>query len=886
VRAWLRSWGVSLRLARRGMLRAKGRSLLIIAMIGTPVMALAFAAVTYDTFKLTHDEKMARAMGTSDAIASWFDDRSLDDTSTPTGPQPPPTAKTDDRLLALLPAGSKVVRFSTGGSVVRAQTATGVGRLTSSYLPVGDPAATGMVKIVDGTAPKTDDEISITEAAAGRLGAKVGSKVKLLDPAGEFTVTAIVVIPDDLNEFIVFRPGVLQRQADAKVGGYWLVDLPEGVAPDLPKLRHAGVGLQLRTDQDAVGPAPDTSSTLKLATIAIGLTIFEVVLLCGPAFAVGGRRRQRELALVAANGGTAQQLRRVTQADGIVLGLAGAAGGILLGVPLAIAARPFVEEHLVDRLAGSLRFYPAALGAAVVLAVVTGLLASLVPAFTAARQNVVAALAGRRGITRSRRRWIVLGVVLTAIGGSIAVLGALSVLAEMILAGLVIGQLGLVVLTPSLIGLLGRFGGSLPLTARIALRDTARNRSSAAPAISAVMAVVAGSVMIGIYYYSTQVRQEQQYQMRMPLGYAALGLQSPDAAGHPLDDAQVAQLTSRAAATLPVDRTAVLQTVECGKENQANCDLVPRWPESARCPYDSLPAPGPEREKALADRRCQSQVLISGAVGKTLVDDGTNLAILTGAHGDDLARAQAVLRSGGMVVAEPLLVHDGLVDVLVQRSDGEPGKDDLFTLPGYALTSGVAGFGTVVGPAGLTGHGLAAERGMMLVATTRMPTTAEVDAFDQAAQDINPSSWVSYEAGPGRPDADLGLIVLALASAIVTLAATAVVTGLAAADGRADLTTLAAVGASPRVRRFMSLSQSGVIAGLGTVLGLVAGAAGAYAMIFAINRSTLERSWPGPDPLPLAAPWLMVVGALIVPLIAMLGAGLLTRSRLPIERRA
>jgi putative ABC transport system permease protein len=273
-------------------------------------------------------------------------------------------------------------------------------------------------------------------------------------------------------------------------------------------------------------------------------------------------------------------------------------------------------------------------------------------------------------------------------------------------------------------------------------------------------------------------------------------------------------------------------------------------------------------------------------VGTVVVDDGANLAMLTGGHGDDLARAQAVLRSGGIVVADPLLLHDGRIDLAVQRPDAGPGKDAAFSLPGYALTSGVPGFGAVVGPTGLAGHGLSAERGVLLVSTTRMPTVAEIDAFNEAALDVNPVSWVSYESGPGRPETDLSLIVLALASAIVTLAATAVVTGLAAADGRADLTTLAAVGASPRVRRFMSLSQSGVIAGLGTALGLVAGAAGAYAMIFAINRSMLAQRWPDVEPLPLATPWLLLAGALVVPLIAMLGAGLLTRSRLPIERRA
>jgi hypothetical protein len=42
-----------------------------------------------------------------------------------------------------------------------------------------------------------------------------------------------------------------------------------------------------------------------------------------------------------------------------------------------------------------------------------------------------------------------------------------------------------------------------------------------------------------------------------------------------------------------------------------------------------------------------------------------------------------------------------------------------------------------------------------------------------------------------------------------------------------------------------------------------------------------------PDPMPIAIPWTnFLVSLIVVPLVAMLGAGLLTRSRLPSERRA
>jgi putative ABC transport system permease protein len=56
-------------------------------------------------------------------------------------------------------------------------------------------------------------------------------------------------------------------------------------------------------------------------------------------------------------------------------------------------------------------------------------------------------------------------------------------------------------------------------------------------------------------------------------------------------------------------------------------------------------------------------------------------------------------------------------------------------------------------------------------------------------------------------------------------------------------------------------------------------------VLFTLNQRYAD-TWPEPLPYPIGIPWLNVVVALIVvPGIAMLGAGLLTRSRLPIERR-
>ena len=76
-----------------------------------------------------------------------------------------------------------------------------------------------------------------------------------------------------------------------------------------------------------------------------------------------------------------------------------------------------------------------------------------------------------------------------------------------------------------------------------------------------------------------------------------------------------------------------------------------------------------------------------------------------------------------------------------------------------------------------------------------------------------------------------------------------------------------------------------LVAGLGSLLGTAAGLGGSVAVLIALKRGYADL-WPAPTPYPIAVPWRNVgIAVLVVPLVAMLGAGLLTRSRLPIERR-
>jgi putative ABC transport system permease protein len=160
-----------------------------------------------------------------------------------------------------------------------------------------------------------------------------------------------------------------------------------------------------------------------------------------------------------------------------------------------------------------------------------------------------------------------------------------------------------------------------------------------------------------------------------------------------------------------------------------------------------------------------------------------------------------------------------------------------------------------------------------LIDTTREPTEREIDRAQGQIERLGGDMYLMVERG-FTDQVGLGLLALLAASAIVTFGASGIATGLALAESRPDMSTLAAVGAAPRVRRVLSMAQAGTIAGLGAGLGVLAGLVPAIAVISAR------------DDFPLVIPW-PTLGAtvVVVPALAALCAGLFTRSRLPLERR-
>jgi putative ABC transport system permease protein len=899
-------WPTALRVARREAQRARGRSLLVVAMLGLPVAALAFAAAYTDTFALTPAERAERLMGTAQAVmVGPFDGPVHQDPtdlalSGPTGPAPSPARPAEppsvERLQALLPPGTRAIRDQTGTILVR--TTAGSGDLGTRVLDYADPLARGILRQLTGRAPANPNEVALTPAAARRVGAGVGGTVRLADGSHTFRVVGTVEDPTDLEATTLVLPtapppGTL---SDDRGELRWLVATPGPLTwAQVKQLNtHGLVAVSRHVLAHPPSQAeryPEFTGGNRFAAavpgLLGGLAMLEIILLAGPAFAVGARRRRRDLALVAAAGGSPAHLRRIVLADGVVLGGVAAALGTGLGVAVAAAGRPLLEEHLLHSRSGGFRVFPVALAGLAGLAVATGLLAALVPAWVSSRQDVVTALAGRRGITRSRRRWVVLGVALAAAGAAVSAAGAARSQATVILAGLFVAELGLVLCTPAFVGLVARLGGVLPLAPRIALRDTSRNRTAAAPAISAVMAAVVGSLTVGVMLTASTERARDDYRSVTRPGDVVLDRTGKIGRGRPVPAPAVAGLRH----TMPVEQVRRIGLPCEIKE----CAVRPRISAIQQCPYSPEVLrrdPTPDEQRAARhDARCDGlgglyryfQYSVTDTF--TLVVDPDAVGAVTGLEAEDAERAAAALRAGKVVVDHPRYLHHSQVTLTittVNLFEKDKGKTRTVTTPGFVLPHRPRAPITLMTWQTARSLGLRAAASMVLATTGRMPTVAEQDRLQAA---LGNTAGVYVERGPRQRSDSRSLLLLAIVAGVITLGAAAIATGLAAADGRADLSTLAAVGAAPRVRRGLSLSQSGVIAGLGSLLGALAGLGGAIAVLFALNRGYADM-WPAPTPYPVTVPWINLgVALLLVPVVAMLGAGLLTRSRLPIERR-
>jgi putative ABC transport system permease protein len=723
--------------------------------------------------------------------------------------------------------------------------------------------------------PDRTGEVAISQAIAER-GLGVGDPLEVTRDDVPLTVVGVLTtVGESGDPFLVLPPGSAELLPDRSTE--FFASVPAGLDwPAVQELNAQGLAVVSRDVVLDPPPAAETvppgwadagysdlaAEQVAVLTLIVAALVLQVVLLAGPAFAVGLRRQRRGLALLAASGGTPADLRRAVLASGLVLGGAAALAGALLGVGLARLGAAVIEDRTTYTL-GPFEVPPLDVLGVVLVGSLAGLAAAYVPARQAARTDVVTTLTGRRGQVRSSWRLPVVGVLVAAAGLALTVLGARGT--ELAVAGgAVLLVVGVVLTTPWLVGLLAPLAGRLPVAGRLAVRDATRNRTRTAPAVAAVMATVAGITTLAIGSASDSAQGRRDYVPQLAMGTALISASDVDQRGW----------------------AALARTVERQVPGRPVAELrAPAWnDQDPRVVWFVRPgATGPLVESAWSDM----SGVFSPATGQIALLDEAGMAAMTSAEVRDAAVAG--LRSGRAVVFGTGVVEDGRVTVEVTRPTGTtPESLARVELPAVEIappggTRQVLVPGSVVVPPALADRiPVDFTLSNLLIGSPEQPVTAaEETRLREAVTALTSESGVYVERG-WSDDLWVARLLLVVVGGALVLIATLTATGLAVADARPDHATLAAIGAAPRTRRLMAMGSAAVIGLFGAVLGVLAGLAPGIAVAYPL---TSDDYGMGADPV-VVVPWgLLAAVAVGVPLLAVLVTGLAVRSRMPMASR-
>ena len=878
---WWTGWRPALRIAWRDALRHRGRSILVLVMISLPVLAVSAAAVIIKTAEVTGIEGAVRVLGAADARirtegrgpvlqgadpsrGEWISLGELDIDD--------PIGESDVR--AVLGEDARLVPIAQGWSAARL--GERVINFATTGVDLSDPLAEGLFDLESGHLPEAPGEVVVNDALL--------DKGLALGDALEVDGTTLRIVGSGRDATVRDTPVVFGAFADLPGDSTnvreWLVGAGPVPWAQVRELNQVG---GLVTSRAVLADPPDIASMAEqmgydtgqneiyaVVVLIIVMALIEVVLLAGPAFAVGARRHARTLALIAASGGTPAQARRVILGSGVVLGLVASALGLVVGIVAGWALLPVIQHYQGDWF-GPFELPWLYLAAIVAFGLVSAILASVVPAWLASRQDVVAVLAGRRGDRRPRASTPVVGLVLLAVGTAASAYGAVTSDngngALWIAASAIVSVLGMILVVPVVVSVLARLSGRMPLTSRYAARDAARHRTRTVPAVAAVAATVAGVVALGIANASDELENEKTYTPQAVMGTGLVswgpdvlpGEEAPD----PGPVWERIEEAVRAAAP-DVEITAVRGVEEMYDPNGYTTFYVrtPDGTDEASC---CLSVYGP----SIAVANAAAELGLDGEAAEA-VDRA-------------LTAGRAVVFTGTLDQEADVAIRgetwdEDMTEPEVETSDAFPAQ-----LVGWDETDTAADVESA--PAGaILPTALADELGLPVV-TTSLRLTGDLDRatatrIDERVQGAETGTSLYVERGYQRSqDAVIVLLVLGALGGVLMLGGTLTATFLALSDARPDLATLSAVGAAPRTRRRVAAAYALVIG----VVGAVFGAGVGFIPGIAISRPLTSFSDDGPY---LAIPWLLIaVIVLALPLLTAVVVGLTARSRLPLVAR-
>lgn len=796
----------------------------MLAVIGTPVVAVAFTLTLFASTIPTREQR----------LSSWFTDADLRAVERPGAPETDPGG--------LLPPGTRAIPVREVSAYVERP-----GRRVQfllSDLPVADPITRNRLVLSAGRLPTRTGEVAMSETLLDQLDAVIGRRIWLTEPGVSLVVTGTVT-----NPMAADRLEAVASSADipAATPRTWLVDsgsidarLIEG------HLREAaGDGTFEIYRREALLKTIPRDRRPDLTVLVAGALLVVTALVAAAAFATAARRHVGTFALLTANGAEPRELRFLLVCQAGVLGAVAALGGTLLGLVGAALLSPRLE-HLANRTSVDVRLPAAALVTVATAAVIGSIAASIVPAWRAGQRDVTHSLVA----PRQPQQWVsALGLGLFGaglgwlwLGGSVTDEPNRALLGAGGLAALVGGAF----MTPAVLRLSERLGRRLPVPLRIATRDAARSTSRVAPTTAAGMAAIALAIAMLTVTASRDSYQRAGY---VPtLGPDQLRVESLDPL---LAPSRIEAVATKVADVVPGSVATPIRVASAHPDVDRSQWVVASgaMPTATGQARQGLVALADERVlRVLGAPPATLSALRDGkvvALGAPRVADGSvQLRIPIWTHADESGASETAHADGkaGYRHERPIREADRVVSLPAVTVDA-PARS---AVPLYLASKEV-----------LTSAGLSTSLESWLLRSAAPLDDRSISAARDLAG-VGSGVYVTVEEPPAD-DSAFRRLLAALGVGFATVIA-GLATALAAAENRRVMCLLDAVGISPRSRRLMVASQASSLSVVALASGVPIGLVSTVAALVAY------------DTYPVVLPWLefaVVIGAgILLPTLA------------------
>ena len=942
---WLRPWLAVLRLARHDAGRHRARTILATLLVALPIAALVGGTVLTQSAVPSRDLAIA---GIPDGVQAVVTATAVTQTGPPFPqiPEGTPGPWMDDisqvpagamELSGILPAGNSLLQFwnsprllATTGLGLRPgeQNTAGSGaiesvdlaKITTATLQEADAEALSLLvpAISSGGLPSGTDEMMVTSALADTLGIAAGDVISWVAPPfngwmgtdgriGEavqdsqrgYAISGIVESEESQAWALAGWISTMAAASPAGVDGHWLVVGDQPVtwaqAKELNKLQAFAVSRHVLENYPASGelyPVPVNAVAVlgQIAAVAVTGMVggLLVLFLITPAFAVSTEQSRRMLGLAAAAGATPSDTKRIVTAQGLVVGLAGGVLGSALGSAAGIIARNAGTD-------APTRFPWWILPLGVAVAAALGIVATWLPARTAARMAPVDALKDRPTVpgkvpaSHGRRRMAGFAGPLLLLAGLVC--GVLSLalpmpsvvvtaehsgrgagggpLVMLMVFGLLLAVAGLLLGMKGLVRLGGKLASKVPMLPRLALRDAADHSSRFLPAAAGILVSVMAACFLAVGIGSMVANEKDANGSMAANNVFVVGANVPVSAD--FDRFVLGDAIRKLGGEFPVAGHHPIYTVP----SDGQLFLGALTPENRTCPEGLEPdaassvvhgAPLNCVDYSLAHHPGLAVAWWGGTDSYIMGPDALRSSGLPGAEA-----AATVLEAGGAVVNNAAkLSAEGTVRI-ARSTDHLPdakNAQDIVVVPG-AFIRGFAPQLTV-SPATAAALGIHEPEyvGEYVVAADGTTPAEMAQVRELLTKDSN-LVMVGLPQFP-YPWGDMGMLLpLALLAALAVAAATISIL-LARTQSVRDAATMHAVGATPAFLRRFTLVQAAVVLGAGVPLGTLAGLGlGSYLVAWnrRVGAATGGGAWLETVPL-----W-GVQGALV---LSVLAAGLLT----------